>query len=339
VFTKSQIREAAAARQAALTGRVQHAAGLVDGLPGDATRSQVFGAQMRAQPVELNGKQYVRLSGVGSAYGAPYEVWDMFGPYMETVAAGSGAASLAGNPDVVFLINHKGLSLARTTNATLKLSETDEGLAFEALVNPTRTDAADLVSAIEDRTVTECSFAFRITSGDWSPDYSAYTITGYDINRGDVSACTYGANPSTSIEARQMALRALETLDGQALRAVHGALAARLRGGSGTRYARVHGDLRRLRDGLRQRALSPADSTTLTLLLNRLTAAEAALDPFVEALMEADCAFDEAQMTLSGLLGLPVPADPDEPGGPAPMVENSGASVALMRQLLDAGRI
>lgn len=345
MFTKSQIREAAAARQAALSGRVAHSAGLVDGIPGDAARSQAFNAQMRSQPVTVDGKQFMKLSGVASAYGSPYEIWDMFGPYMETVSAGAGSASLAQNPDVSFLVNHKGLTLARTTNKTLTLSETDAGLSFEALVNPTRTDAADLLAAVNDGVVTECSFAFQITSGDWSPDYSAYTITGYDINRGDVSACTYGANPATSIEARSTALRALETLEGGALRAVHEALGARLRS-TGSKYPRVLADVRRLRDGLRKRALAPEDQTTLTLLLARLAAADAAIDPFVDALCEADCALDDAQATLGVLLGLPAPVDPDDdmgdgamPADSMPMQMNSGPSVALVRQLLDAGRI
>ncbi len=342
MFTESQIREAAAARRAAAGSEAGPSARASSALPSDAARSQAFAAQMRAQVVEKDGKTFSRLSGVASSYGQPYEIWDMFGPYMETVAPGAGAASLAGNPDVVFLVNHKGLSLARTTNDTLKLAETDAGLTFEALCNPTRTDAADLLAAVEDGVVTECSFAFQIVSGDWSPDYSAYTITGYDINRGDVSACTYGANPTTSIEARQMALRALESLDGGALRAVHESLGARIRSASGsTKYPTALVDLRRIRDGLRERALAPADATTLTVLLNQLTAADAGLDPIVDALCAADCALDTAQATLAALLGLPDP-DPEEmPEMPevAPMQENSGPSLALMRQLLDVGRI
>lgn len=344
MFTKSQIREAAAARQAALTGRVAHSAGPAKGLPGDAARSQVFGAQMRAQDVTQDGKQFVSLSGVASAYGRPYEIWDVFGPYMESVSPGSGATSLAQNPDVVFLVNHKGLSMARTTNGTLALAETDAGLSFTALVNPQRTDVADLVAAVRDGDVTECSFAFQITSGDWSPDYSAYSITGYDINRGDVSACTYGANPATSIEARAQALRALEALDGGALRAVHEALGARLRS-TGSKYPGVLADVRRLHEGMRKRALTAEDQTTLTLLLARLAAADAGFDPIVDALCEVDASLDDAQLTLGALLGLPAPVDADDyADAPAtspmlPMQMNSGPSVALMRQLLDAGRI
>ena len=339
MFTDAQIREAARARRAALAAPGDQLARAAEGarLPADVARSQPFRAQMRAQAVKVDGKDFVRLAGVASSYDQPYQIWDMFGPYMESVAPGAGAASLAAGPDVVFLVNHKGLSLARTVNSTLTLAETDEGLTFEALCNPKRTDAADLLAAVEDGVVTECSFAFRITSGDWSPDYSAYTITGYDINRGDVSACTYGANPATSIEARALALRALESLDGGALRAVHESLGARLRSGGSTRYGQALADLQRMRDGVRERALSPADTATLTVLLTQIVGAEAGLDPIVEALCAADCVLDTAQATLATLLGLPNP-DPEDATG-EPMQQNSGPSLAFLRAQLDAGRI
>ena len=66
----------------------------------------------------------------------------------------------------------------------------------------------DLTAAIADGAVTEMSFAFRITDGQWSPDYTEYRINAVDLDRGDVSAVTYGANPHTSIEARAASLLA-----------------------------------------------------------------------------------------------------------------------------------
>jgi hypothetical protein len=43
---------------------------------------------------------------------------------------------------------------------------------------------------------------FRITSGQWSPDYLEYRINSFDLERGDVGPVTYGANPHTSVAAR-----------------------------------------------------------------------------------------------------------------------------------------
>jgi HK97 family phage prohead protease len=131
-------------------------------------------------------------------------MFDMFGEYTETIERGAFTETLATNPDVVFLVNHKGLSMARTTNGSLMLRMGDTGLESEAKLNPKRTDVADLLLAIEDRTVTEMSFAFQLEDGLWSEDFSEFTITKLSINRGDVSAVNYGANPYTSISARQL---------------------------------------------------------------------------------------------------------------------------------------
>jgi L-ascorbate metabolism protein UlaG (beta-lactamase superfamily) len=52
------------------------------------------------------------------------------------------------------------------------------------------------------------SFAFRIESGQWSPDYTEYRINRYDIHRGDVAIVGYGANPATTATMRQPAAAA-----------------------------------------------------------------------------------------------------------------------------------
>jgi hypothetical protein len=46
------------------------------------------------------------------------------------------------------------------------------------------------------------SFAFRIEAGQWSPDYTEYRISRYDIHRGDVAIVGYGANPYTAAALR-----------------------------------------------------------------------------------------------------------------------------------------
>ncbi|HET8661031.1 MAG TPA: HK97 family phage prohead protease [Micromonosporaceae bacterium] len=159
-------------------------------------------AEMRAATVQRDGKQYLRLDGYASVYEQPYEMYDMFGVYTEVVSAGAGSESLATGPDVSFLVNHRGLPLATTRAGTLELAEDDTGLRSVSYMNPKRQDAADLYAAIDDGDVREMSFAFRIVSGQWSPDYTEYRISVYDIDRGDTSAVTYGANPHTSISAR-----------------------------------------------------------------------------------------------------------------------------------------
>ena len=105
-----------------------------------------------------------------------------------------------------FLVNHKGLSMARTRNPsggqpTLRLSA-DPSLRARAYVNPERTDVRDLLHAIDDQIVTEMSFAFQLLDGEWDEEFGHFTITRIDLDRGDVSAVNYGANPYTVIGAR-----------------------------------------------------------------------------------------------------------------------------------------
>ena len=197
--------------------------------PSGPQRSQRFASQLRAQHVEADGKLFVRLVGCASVVERGYEMWDAFGEYVEVVDARAFDHTLAASPDVVFLLNHAGLAMARTTNGSLSLSVDEEGLQTEAMLNPQRSDVADLLAAIDDGVVTEMSFAFRITDGAWSPDYSEYRILRVDLDRGDVSAVNYGANPHTSIAARTRQLfDAIDTLEGPALQAAHARLAAKL---------------------------------------------------------------------------------------------------------------
>lgn len=150
---------------------------------------------------EVRGKpgSIVTLQGYASVYEQSYEMWDMFGPYVEVVRRGAGARTLSANPATQLLLNHAGLSMAYTRAGTLRLSEDERGLLVSADVNTTRGDVRDLVTAIEDGNVNEMSFAFRITDQTWSPDYDHREILEYNLDRGDVSVVNFGANPATNV--------------------------------------------------------------------------------------------------------------------------------------------
>lgn len=148
-----------------------------------------------------NGADGVRLSLYASVTDKPYEMYDFFGPYTEIVAAGAFDETLRAEPLTEFTVNHGaggGLPMAHTRNGTLALAADTTGLLYEPLVDPSRGDVADMLKAYERGDLAESSFKFRITSGKWSPDYTEYTITGVDLNRGDVSIVNFGANPYTA---------------------------------------------------------------------------------------------------------------------------------------------
>lgn len=221
----------APATLADLAGRREAARHNPDLIPAQAARDPKFSAQLRAQKVERDGKSFYQLDGVASVVDTWYQMWDMFGPYEEMVAPGAFDRTLAADPDVVFLLNHRGTAMARTKpSRTLTLAlDNDGSLASSALLNPERQDVKDLVHAIDDQVITEMSFAFRIVRGRWNPDYTTYTIEEVDLERGDVSAVNYGANPFTSISARaQQAFESIDHMTDAQVRAIASRVDARL---------------------------------------------------------------------------------------------------------------
>ena len=126
------------------------------------------------------------------------------GWYTERIMAGAFTKTLREKPDVQFLLNHTGLPLARTTNSTLTLRETDDGLEYDAVTDSDDPDAQTVARKINSGLMDQCSFAFRVTRQNWSEDYDVREITEVDLNRGDVSVVNYGANPNTSVVMRSL---------------------------------------------------------------------------------------------------------------------------------------
>jgi HK97 family phage prohead protease len=170
-------------------------------------------SELRAKKVDRDGKPYYQVEGYFTVYERGYEMWDWAGPYTEIVTKGAAEKTIAAQPDVVFLVNHTGLAMARTGTVanTLELWSDDTGGGNRVFLNPQRQDVKDLIAAIEDGTITEQSFGFMITAGQWSPDYMEFRISEFDMDRGDTSAVNYGANPYTSVTAR--AREILDSLD------------------------------------------------------------------------------------------------------------------------------
>lgn len=148
-----------------------------------------------------DGSGAFNVGGVASVVETPYTMHDAFGPYSEVVSRDAFVKTLAADPLVEFTVNHGaggGLPMAHTRNGTLTLTSTERGLEFAATVDATRSDVADMVKAMQRGDLAEASFKFRIDAGQWSPDYTEYRIDVVDLNRGDVSAVNFGANPHAS---------------------------------------------------------------------------------------------------------------------------------------------
>ena len=187
-------------------------------------RAKVSGTERRAFPVQLEVRAKKGVSGVSTIEGyasvteQPYEMWDYLGAYSEVVRTGAFAKTLAETPGVQLLLNHSGLAMAYTKAGSLRLSEDTTGLHMEADVSTKRSDVGDMLAALEDGSVDEMSFAFRVTRQQWSPDYDQRDITEVDLHRGDVSVVNFGANPATSVGAVRAAdFDRLDEVDARAL--------------------------------------------------------------------------------------------------------------------------
>ena len=197
----SMVKDAALARAAGIRQR---------GDRPSQRRSAEHGSTFRASfsaRVELRAKPDSGLlifEGLASATERAYDMWDMWGPYSEIVSAGAFADTLArADLDVPFVLGHDQLRrIARTTTGTLHLEETPEGLRVSAELDPADPDVAYIAPKLRAELIDEMSFAFRIESGQWSPDYFEFRINRAELHRGDVAIVGFGANPYTDAGLR-----------------------------------------------------------------------------------------------------------------------------------------
>ncbi|WP_414943314.1 HK97 family phage prohead protease [Amycolatopsis sp. cmx-11-32] len=190
--------------------------------------AQLRGLQLRDSAAGAG----LEFDGFATVYDRGYEMWDYYGPYTEVVSAGAASESLArADLDVPLVLQHQDLRrIARTTNGSLQLTESDEGLRVLAPnLDRDDQDVAYIVPKLRAGLIDEMSFKFRITSGQWSPDYTEYRINAFDLHRGDVAIVGYGANPHTTGAGLRAAdpLEALRALDEDQARAALAALQAR----------------------------------------------------------------------------------------------------------------
>jgi HK97 family phage prohead protease len=166
---------------------------------------------MVVEPPEMRkSKDGDKLTYLGYAYVSEFQYKVYGGPpygWVETIARGAAKRTLLNNADVNFLVNHSGLSLARTKSGSLILDEDGTGLRNLAEMNPKRNDVNDLYHAVNDKDVDEQSFGFRVVADEWMDEDGEPSnmmegtqrrILEVSLNKGDVSAVNYGANPATS---------------------------------------------------------------------------------------------------------------------------------------------
>ncbi len=136
-------------------------------------------------------------------YPSVTETWyEMGSAYEEIVRAGAFKGTLRNSPDVVLLLEHKGLALASTRpisgmdSPTLSLMEDERGLRGDAELSPDDPDVR-LLKAKSQQAPLEASFAFAIRRQTWDADYTKREIHEVELHRGDIAIVGRAASPAT----------------------------------------------------------------------------------------------------------------------------------------------
>jgi uncharacterized protein len=154
------------------------------------------------------GKQ-PRITGMAARFGAKTTIQRGLN---EVIQPGAFKRSIAEGNDCVLNFNHSDdMVCARTSAGTLTLRESDEGLTFDAEVDPEVSYIGDLYRSIKNGNITECSFSFTpYQDGDSigaDPDESGAVLRVLkSVRLWDVAAVTHPAYGSgvTNVKARNV---------------------------------------------------------------------------------------------------------------------------------------
>lgn len=142
----------------------------------------------------------IKVSGYAAVFNQETDIGGMF---REVIAPGAFKAAIK-RDDVVFLINHEGLPLARTRSGTLKLTEDDHGLRIETELDADDPDVKSIVGKMKRGDLDKMSFAFRATKQEWDDTQEPPIRTVNEAELFDVSIVTSPAYDGTSIALRSL---------------------------------------------------------------------------------------------------------------------------------------
>ena len=153
-------------------------------------------------PAEIrNDDNGLRVEGYAAVFGEETNIGGMF---REVIERGAFTDAI-GRDDVVFLINHDGLPLARTRSGTLTLEEDDRGLRISTTLDPDDPDVRSIAGKMKRGDLDKMSFAFYPEVQEWdeSGDMPLRKIKRASLY--DVSIVTTPAYDGTEIALRSLA--------------------------------------------------------------------------------------------------------------------------------------
>ncbi len=154
----------------------------------------------------------VKVSGYAAVFG---QVADIGGYFREVIEPGAFRDAI-GRDDVVFLINHEGLPLARTRSGTLTLTEDSHGLKMETSLDPDDPDVRSIVGKMKRGDLDKMSFAFLAEVQEWDEEQDPPLRTIKKASLHDVSVVTTPAYEGTDIGLRSLESARAEAESAQA---------------------------------------------------------------------------------------------------------------------------
>ena len=160
-------------------------------------------------PVEIREEENtVKVAGYAAVFN---EETNIGGLFREVIKPGA-FRNAVGRDDVVFLVNHDGLPLARTRSGTLTLKEDGRGLFIESELSLDDPDVKQIVPKMKRGDLDKMSFGFipKVQEWDDSGDMPLRSIEEAALF--DVSIVTNPAYEGTEIGLRgaELALKDLE---------------------------------------------------------------------------------------------------------------------------------
>ena len=163
-------------------------------------RRFIKGATIRAKKGDTPG-----IEGIAAVYDQAYDA----GYFIETIKPGAFSRALSEKQDVRCLFNHDVNNLlARTKSGTLRLSDSPDGLRYDADTDPNTTVGRDVAAMIERGDLDGCSFSFNVRADAWRDEFDAAGryVQSYrdisDLDLFDVGPVTFPAYTQTSVGVR-----------------------------------------------------------------------------------------------------------------------------------------
>lgn len=152
-------------------------------------------------PVEIRAEgDTIKVAGYAAVFN---QEADIGGYFREVVAPGAFKNAIA-NDDVVFLINHEGLPLARTRSGTLTLKEDKHGLYMESELDPADPEVQSIVPKMKRGDLDKMSFGFIPQVQEWDDSGDVPVRTLKEVRLIDVSIVTTPAYDGTEIGLRSL---------------------------------------------------------------------------------------------------------------------------------------